>query len=222
MEWRRALGLLSPEPLALVDSLRAQYAFEYSRADIERQRWLLDATGNHFICTVRWPYASLARLTVHVTMCGAPAFTMTLSSPQLRRFVRRTLVEATGTKALDRPQLASAFNTLCERLRQRLQPLFGASAVTALFARALHVATAEFPWLADVIGKNGDGCSANVITSPEVEMASLEDGLAAVLAHNIGLLSTFVGDDLVLPLVQEAWGTAMLAEDRPGPKVINE
>src|SRR6266545_8330005 len=147
--------------------------------------------------------------------------TMILSSPQLRRSVRRTLVETTGTKALDRPQLASAFNTLCERLRQRLQPLFGASAVTALFARALHVATAEFPWLADVIGKNGDGCSANVITSPEVEMASLEDGLAAVLAHNIALLSTFVGDDLVLPLVQEAWGTAMLAEDRPGPKVIN-
>jgi hypothetical protein len=146
---------------------------------------------------------------------------MILSSPQLRRFVRRTLVEATGTKALDRQQIASAFNTLCERLRQRLQPLFGASAVTALFARALHVATAEFPWLADVIGNNGGGCSAN-ITSPEVDMTSLEDGLAAVLAHNIGLLSTFVGDDLVLPLVQEAWGTAMMPEDRPGPKVINE
>ena len=147
---------------------------------------------------------------------------MILSSPQLRRFVRRTLVEAAGAEALDRPQLASSFNSLCNRLRQRLQPLFGTSAVTALFARALHVATAEFPWLADVIGKNGDGCSANIITVPQVEMASLEDGLAAVLAHNIGLLSTFVGDDLVLPLVQEAWGTAMLVEDRPGPKVINE
>jgi len=147
---------------------------------------------------------------------------MILSSPQLRRFVRRTLVEATGAKAIDRPQLASAFNTLCERLRRRLQPLFGTSAVTALFARALHVATAEFPWLADVIGKHGDGCSANIITGPEVEMASLEDGLAAVLAHNIGLLNMFVGDDLVLPLVQEAWGTAMLPEDRSGPKVINE
>ena len=45
---------------------------------------------------------------------------------------------------------------------------------------------------------------------------------AAVLADAIGLLSTFVGEDLVLPLVQQAWGTAMLTEDRPGPKVINE
>src|SRR5258708_225305 len=89
--------------------------------------------------------------------------TMILSSPQLRRFVRRRLGEARGGKTLDRPQLASAFNTLCDRLQQRLQPLFGTSAVTALFARALHVATVEFPWLADVIGKNGDGCSANII-----------------------------------------------------------
>jgi hypothetical protein len=33
-----------------------------------------------------------------------------------------------------------------------------------------------------------------------------EEGLAAVLAHKIGLLNTFVGEDLVLPLVQQAWG----------------
>ena len=52
-------------------------------------------------------------------------------------------------------------------------------------------------------------------------MDRLEEGLAAVLAHNIALLSAFVGEDLVLPLVQQAWGTAMLAEDQPGPKVIN-
>ena len=51
-------------------------------------------------------------------------------------------------------------------------------------------------------------------------MDRLEEGLAAVLAHNIALLNAFVGEDLVLPLVQEAWGTAMLTEDQPGPKVI--
>jgi hypothetical protein len=147
---------------------------------------------------------------------------MTLSSPQLRRFVRRTLTECAGSGALDQPGLAAHFNTLCERLRQRLQPLFGTSAVDALFARALHVATTEFPWLDDVVGKNGDGCSARVTTGTQVEMTSLQEGLAAVLAHNIGLLSTFVGDDLVLPIVQEAWGTEMPAGDRQGPKVINE
>jgi hypothetical protein len=39
-----------------------------------------------------------------------------------------------------------------------------------------------------------------------LEIDRLEEGLAAVLAHNIGLLVAFVGEDLVLPLVQQAWG----------------
>ena len=147
---------------------------------------------------------------------------MTSSSPQLRRFVRRALVDATGRKTPDQPALASAFNTLCRRLRDRLQPLFGTTAVVALFARALHVVTGEFPWLASIIDKNGDGCIVELTAVHEMEMAALEEGLAAVLAHNIGLLSTFVGDDLVLPLVQEAWGMATLAEDGPESKVINE
>lgn len=146
---------------------------------------------------------------------------MILSSPQLRRSVRRALVEATGVAQPDRSQLASAFNTLCERLRQRLQPLFGTTAVTALFARALQVTTVEFPWLKESVGK--DGCSTDIPAGVQgVQMDRLEEGLAGILAHDIGLLSAFVGEDLVLPLVQEAWGTAMLAEDQPGPKVINE
>jgi hypothetical protein len=35
------------------------------------------------------------------------------------------------------------------------------------------------------------------------------NGLAAVLAFDVGLLVTFVGDDLILPLVQQAWGGAI-------------
>ncbi|MGH9140301.1 MAG: hypothetical protein ACRD2I_04060 [Vicinamibacterales bacterium] len=137
--------------------------------------------------------------------------------------MKRALVDASGAAEPEPSQLVAAFTSHCIRLRQRLQPLFGATAVAALFARALHVATLEFPWLAELIGKNGDGCSADIAASGrEVDVGHLEDGLAAVLAHNIGLLSTFVGEDLVLPLVQEAWGTAMLAEHQPGPKVMNE
>jgi hypothetical protein len=138
---------------------------------------------------------------------------MTLSSPSLRRFVRRALVDASGAASPDRAQLAAAFDTLCERLRERLQPLFGTTAVRALFVRALHVATSEFPWLAEVVPKNHDPCSVNgspVLRSVDVSL--LEEGLAAVLAHNIGLLSAFVGEDLVLPLVQQAWGTATVVE----------
>jgi hypothetical protein len=144
---------------------------------------------------------------------------MALTAPELRHFVRGALVAATGTADPDRPRLTSAFNTLCDSLREKLQPLFGTTAVTALFARALHLATLEFPWLREVIRRNGDGCSAEVTDAlQELHGDNLQAGLAAVLTHDIGLLSTFVGEDLVLPLVQQAWGMANRGGRSPAPR----
>jgi hypothetical protein len=132
---------------------------------------------------------------------------MTPSSSSLRRFVRRALVDATGVPSPDRVQLASAFDSLCGRLRRRLLPLFGTAAVSALLVRALHVTIAEFPWIGELVPRNQDPCAADWVgAAGELEIGTLEEGLAAVLAHNIALLNAFVGEDLVLPLVQEAWG----------------
>ena len=148
---------------------------------------------------------------------------MPLSPPQLRRFVRRALLDATGAPRPDRPALIAAFTKLCEHLHQRLRTLFGTAAVRALFARAFHVAAVEFPWLTNVVPTNGAGCSVeNAAALHEIEMEKIEEGLAAVLALNIGLLTTLVGEDLILPLVQEAWGAAMIVNDQPDRKVINE
>jgi hypothetical protein len=139
---------------------------------------------------------------------------MASASLQLRRFVKRALVDATGTPAPDRDQLAAAFDLLWERLRRRLQLMFGATAVLALFARAIHLATAEFPWLQHfILPKDVERSAAKALEGHgSLLRDDVHEGLAAVLAYNIALLSTFVGDDLVLPLVQEAWGAARLAE----------
>jgi hypothetical protein len=134
---------------------------------------------------------------------------MSLSSPKLRRFVVHALVGATGEPAPDPTQLASAFDLLCDRLRARLHPLFGPAAIAALFARALHVAMTEFPWLSDVVPKDGEQCSLGGLerVSGDIKHETLAEGLAAVLAHDIGLLSAFIGEDFVMPLVQAAWET---------------
>jgi hypothetical protein len=132
---------------------------------------------------------------------------MPLQSPSLRRFVRRALVDATGVAEPDHAQIASAFNMLCQRLRTRLQPLFGTTAVGALFVRSVHVAAGEYPWLGEIAPKGQDSCSVDRnATLERIDVNTLYEGLATVLAHNIGLLSAFVGEDLVLPLVQQAWG----------------
>src|SRR4051794_24735344 len=112
---------------------------------------------------------------------------MTVSPPSLRRFVRRALVDATGLTSPGPTQLASAFHTLCGRLDSQLQPLFGKTAVDALFVRAVHVAAAEFPWLRELVQKNQNPCEADQTTSvAALEIHTVEDGFAAVLAHNIG------------------------------------
>jgi hypothetical protein len=145
---------------------------------------------------------------------------MPLSSPRLRRFVRRTLLDAAGTTAPDHPRIAEAFTKLCVPLQLRLQGLFGTTAVVALFARARHVAAAEFPWVTALIPDNGGGCSVHAIEAIRgIDAGLVADGLAALLAHNIGLLNTFVGEDLILPLVEDAWGSTLVAGHPPAPKV---
>jgi hypothetical protein len=141
---------------------------------------------------------------------------MPLSSPQLRRFVQHVLVGATGQTAPDQSQLVSSFDLLCERLRARLHPLFGPTAIAALFARAVHVATAEFSWLGAVVAKDGERCSLEGLgrVSGTMDRATLEEGLSAVLAHEIGLLGAFIGEDFVMPLVQAAWETTSIAPAR--------
>jgi hypothetical protein len=132
---------------------------------------------------------------------------MTVSPPSLRRFVRRALAGAAGAASPNREQLGSAFDLLCERLRRHLQPLFGAAAVNALFKRALHVTAGEFSWLRELVPSDHNPCVGHRIASAgDLDIETLAEGLAALLAHNIGLLNTFVGEDLVLPLVQQAWG----------------
>jgi hypothetical protein len=137
-------------------------------------------------------------------------------SPRLRRFVRHALIAATDDGTPDGAQLRAAFDVLCEQLWLRLRPLFGELAIKALFARSLHVSREEFPWLEGVTADAGDRCALEGLDSVSRDLPPhvLADGLAAILAHEIGLLSAFIGDDVVLPLVEQSWGAASMT-DRP-------
>ena len=152
------------------------------------------------------------------------AYSHIVTPPKLRQFVRQALVAATGASAPDRAQLASAFDLRREQLRMRLRPLFGTTATNALFARALHLSIVEFPWLVTVLPKNREGCaldgteSVATLLSPQ----AFGEGLAAVLAHDIELLTTFIGDDFVMPMVQDAWGGARLAQGAARSEGDNE
>ena len=133
---------------------------------------------------------------------------MTLSSPSLRRFIPpRALVDAAGAGPLGPTQLAAAFDALCGRLHRQLLPLFGTTGVDALFERAVHVAAREFPWLGELVREAVRTNTSPIGSGPSEKLKSTHwERPWSVLAHNIELLNTFVGEDLVLPLVQQAWG----------------
>ena len=103
--------------------------------------------------------------------------------------------------------LAEAADRACQRLRQRLESLTGLVGFNTLFARALNLATAEFPGLdALTVEQRPDACLAGVRAFAAAhEPAEAGAGLAAILANFIGLLVTFIGEDLGLRLVRQAW-----------------
>jgi hypothetical protein len=145
---------------------------------------------------------------------------MSHSSAPLRQFVKQALVAAAHTPSPSPAQLAAAFDRLSNCLRARLQSVFGATAVNALFARAVHLAAGEFPWLTEILPKGAPRAAAARLqtVATHVDSASLQDGLVAVLAHDIGLLNEFIGDDFVLPLVQQVWSGTVSPQRSVGPE----
>lgn len=123
------------------------------------------------------------------------------------QFARRALIRAANTDTPTHVEIAAAFQSLRDRLAHTLGGVFGPAAIDALFERATYLAANEFGWIAESVSiaqreEVVDGTLWRV-HSPDTVL----DGLAALLAHDIDLLVGLVGYDLVLPLVQKAWGT---------------
>lgn len=88
---------------------------------------------------------------------------------------------------------------VCEKLRVSLTRVAGADGFTALMRRSLALAKADIPALTDAkLGANGciDGLELN---------GDASEAGAALTAHFLWLLITFVGETIALRLVREAW-----------------
>ena len=129
-----------------------------------------------------------------------------------------TLAQIAGSRP-SAPEIVTGFETLLDRLRVRLQPILGINGVRALYRRALYLSKTEFPWFATTelqdqpraalkrLAESGEG----------IDSSELYEGVVAVLAHAVWLLVTFIGEDLALPLVRDAWPDVQWA-GRSGPK----
>jgi hypothetical protein len=109
---------------------------------------------------------------------------------------------------LDRPEaVAEAGERTWERLRRRLIVLIGPEGFDALFARALALARADYPVLADVRYDAAEeyGLTGLRESAPEHPPSDIRDALVAVTAHFLAVLVRLIGADLVVRLLREAW-----------------
>jgi hypothetical protein len=139
-------------------------------------------------------------------MPGAP--------PVARALARQVLRHEVGDRA-EPTMLAEAADHIDARLRGRLEVLIGSTGYTILVARAVRLAQAEVPTLERVTGDAGAKGGLQGIREFALangDAGAVEAGLTAILARVIGLLVTFIGEDLAVRLVREAWPE--LADDR--------
>ncbi len=102
--------------------------------------------------------------------------------------------------------LADGFRRLCQALHGRLAPLISSTGFQTLFARAHKLAARDFPLLGAVsISAESDWSVAHLLDSASHSEQQVAEALAALLAHFIWLLVTFIGGNLGLGTVAEMW-----------------
>ena len=144
---------------------------------------------------------------------------MNAAPPAARALARRLLSLESGGQ--DDPEaLAAAIDRATGRLRGRLAGLVGQHGFAALCARAVRLAQRETPTLAgityDARPPGGLRGTHEFVLANASDPAAATAALASILAQLIGLLIAFIGQDLTVRLIHEAWPE--LAGGKAGPE----
>ena len=117
--------------------------------------------------------------------------------------------EAVAAK-LKKPRSETAAFHVSEKLRHLLSTLLGAAGFRALLARALHLATAEVPELRPVEIKTDGSLAGLSKVARDARGTQLAKGEVLLITELLALLDTFIGEALMLRLVEDVWPKATL------------
>ncbi len=135
---------------------------------------------------------------------------MDTPSPSLRSLARRLLAQEAARRESTEPGVNAAV-AVCEKLRLALTRFAGADASTMLLRRALALARVEVPALSGLAIQRDSSLEGLDALAAGEPSGGLE-ATAALTAHLLGLLVTFIGEPLTLRMVREAWPDASLDE----------
>lgn len=128
-------------------------------------------------------------------------------TPEVKALASRLIAYEAGTaKSTDAEKTASF--RVCEKLRRPLSRLAGVAGFLSLLSRALALASGEVRWL-KAIHINADGSMEGLDEAQaQLPQDKIAEGEIVLVAQLIGLLVTFIGKELTVRLVQEAWPDA--------------
>ena len=124
------------------------------------------------------------------------------ATPKMREFAKRLIAHESATKS-GQTELTAAL-LVCNRLRPHLATLMGNIGFKALLSRALTLAAAETPSLL-TLRINADGSFER---AEGAGAGSTPEGGVVLVTQLLGLLATFIGEDLALRLVRDVWPKA--------------
>lgn len=115
---------------------------------------------------------------------------------------------------------AEAMQLCCGDLYRVLETAMGPAGLQALIARAIQIAARDHPWLAQVKVGTTSGCALAGLSeaADRIELPDAEAGFAALLATIVWLLVTFIGEELALRFLRQAWPGAPLHKSLGGPR----
>ena len=121
------------------------------------------------------------------------------------RYVAERLVayETKGNKSSETKIPAACLAS--EKLRPNLATLMGNIGFKALLARALALANTDAPWLRAVHVKTDGSYEGFEELEKHVDPEEFFEGCVVLLSHLLGLLVAFIGEELTLRLVRQAW-----------------
>lgn len=127
-------------------------------------------------------------------------------NPTLQKLALRLLEHEAATSG-NPHEPVKAIELCCQRLHDRLDRLIGAGGFRALLNRALHLAKKKYAWLEGVGIEDYPGCEFKDLREAVKgkKPATVNEACTLILANVIWLLVIFIGEDITIGLIQEAW-----------------
>ncbi|MFG6430511.1 hypothetical protein [Roseateles sp. LYH14W] len=119
----------------------------------------------------------------------------------------------------DADHIATAILALWTDIEAALQPIVGRRGVAALFKRALHLTTAQHPWLAPLKPGQEDAVDMAHLRQLVAEQAPAQAGAAgsALFENFRELLTALIGTPLSERLLQAVWSNSSSAAPAQDP-----